>query len=103
MERIELLKGFLAEDPGDNFSMYALALEYVKINNVNEAIRLLEQLLEKNPGYLAAYYQLGKLYELQRNFPKASSIFEKGLEVAHEQKDQKTFNELQSALGLLEE
>ncbi len=103
MERIELLKGFLAEDPGDNFSLYALALEYVKLNNVTEAIQLLEKLLEKNPGYLAAYYQLGKLFEMQQQPDRASGVFEKGIEVARRQKNQKTLSELQSALDLLEE
>jgi cytochrome c-type biogenesis protein CcmH/NrfG len=103
MERIELLKSFLEEDPDDNFSLYALALEYVNIHNIGEAIRLLENLLQKNPDYLATYYQLGKLYERQRNFARASDVFKKGMETAGKQKDQKTLNELQSALDLLEE
>ena len=103
MERIALLKKFLEEDPADNFSTYALALEYVKINQVAEAIRLLEEILQRNPEYLAAYYQLGKLFELQKNFTRSSDVFIQGIEVARTQKDQKTLNELQSALDLLED
>jgi tetratricopeptide (TPR) repeat protein len=103
MERIELLKHFLEEDPGDHFSLYALALEYAKINRVGEAIVLLEQLLDLDPAYLAAYYQLGKLFELQRNIERAFGVFSKGMEVARQQKNQKTLNELQSALELLDE
>ena len=103
MERIELLIRFLEEDPADDFSSYALALEYVKISKISEAILLLEQLLQRNPDYLAAYYQLGKFFELQRNFDKASNAFTKGMEIARKQNDQKTLNELQSALDLLEE
>jgi len=103
MERIELLKSFLEEDPNDNFSLYALSLEYVKLNNVNDAIATLEQLQKLNPDYLAAYYQLGKLFELQKNFDKASLVFNRGLEIARKQKDLKTYNELQSALDMLEE
>jgi tetratricopeptide (TPR) repeat protein len=103
MERIELLKNFLHDDPDDNFSCYALALEYARINNITEAVSLLEQLLQINPDYLAAYYQLGKLFERQQDFIRASGIFERGLAVARKQKDQKTLNELQSALDSLEE
>ena len=102
MERIEQLKLFLDEDPDDNFSLYALALEYVNIHHVSEAIELLEKLIQKNPDYLASYYQLGKLFEQQGNFSKASDAFTKGLVVARKQKNQKTLNELQSALDSLE-
>ncbi len=102
MERIEVLKNFLREDPDDNFSLYALSLEYIRINNITGAIALLEQLLQLNPDYLAAYYQLGKLFEQQQDFAQATGTFKKGLDIARKQKDQKTLNELQSALDLLE-
>jgi tetratricopeptide (TPR) repeat protein len=101
--RVEILKGYLEEDPKDCFSMYALALEYSKQNRNHEAIGLLKQVLNINPGYLAAYYQLGKFFEQERNFGEATSIFTKGIMVAMEQQNQKTLNELQSALDLLEE
>jgi tetratricopeptide (TPR) repeat protein len=103
MERIEQLKKFIAEDPSDYFCLYALALEYSKINNIQKAIELLKQLIQINSGYLAAYYQLGNLFLLQQNFSEAKETFEKGLEVARLQKDQKTLNELQSAIDFLED
>ncbi len=102
MARIDELKNFLKEDPSDNFALYALALEYIKMNHISEAISLLEELLQRNPQYLAAYYQLGKLFEQQHDSAKASSTFSKGMEVAKTKSDQKTFNELQSALDSLE-
>ena len=103
MDRIELLKSFLKEDPADEFSAYALALEYVKVNQLVEAIDLLEKLIAKNPDYLPAYYQLGKLYELQGKIKLSVEQYSNGMEVAKKKKDQKTFNELQSALDLLDE
>lgn len=103
MTRIEELKKFLSEDPNDTFSSYALALEYVKLNHINDAISLLEKLLQREPEYLAAYYQLGKLFEMNHDFAKSSLTFGKGMEVARKKNDQKTFNELQSALDLAEE
>jgi len=103
VNRIEILKAYLKDDPNDNFSSYALSLEYLKLNNTIEAISLLEKLLDRDSNYLAAYYQLGKLAEQQRDFEKASSVYKTGMEVAKMQKDQKTFNELQSAHDLLDD
>ena len=61
--RIEMLKAYIADDPADPFLPYALALEYVRLNKNEDAISLLEKVLNLNPDYLPAYYHLGKLYE----------------------------------------
>ena len=98
MNRIEALKKFLSDDPDDAFASYALALEYIKMNRIADAIFLLEQLLMKDPDYLAAYYQLGKLFEMNHDFEKSAATYQRGMEVARKKNDQKTFNELQSAL-----
>jgi len=101
--RIELLKQYLAEDPSDSFSQYALALEYANANNRNDAILLLEQLLNRQPDYLPCYYQLGKLYEIEGRPKQAITTFQKGIEIARKQKNQKTMGELQTALDMLEQ
>ncbi len=98
-----MLKAYLREDPDDSFSLYALSLEYARLNHLSEAVELLEKVLDRDPDYLATYYQLGKLKEQQRDFNNASSVYAKGMEVARRQKDQKTLSELQSALDSLEE
>jgi tetratricopeptide (TPR) repeat protein len=103
MERIEQLQAFLKDDPSDDFSAYALALEYVKVDRSHEAISLLEKLLNRNAAYLPAYYQLGKMYESLGNLEIAAEKFRRGIEVAKKKKDQKTLNELQSALDMLED
>jgi len=100
--RIDELKKFLLEDPSDKFSSYALALEYAESGNVAEAMVLLEQLLKRDEHYLAAYYQLGKLFEQKKEFIQASSTYLKGLEIARIKNNQKTYNELKSALDMLE-
>ena len=101
LKRIEALKQYLADDPEDDFSQYALSLEYMQGENYLEAISNLENLLARNPEYLAAYYQLGKLYELQQRMEEAVAAYEKGLTVARAQHNIKTYNELRSALDLL--
>ena len=42
MNRIEILKGFLEQDPKDSFSRYALALEYIKSGQTEDARREFE-------------------------------------------------------------
>ena len=102
MTRLEELKILLVENPTDNFITYACALELIKLNQVKEAILLLEQLLLRDQDYLAAYYQLGKFYEINHEMKKASKTFTKGMEVAKKQHNQRTLNELISALALLD-
>jgi len=99
--RIEKLKEFLANDPADDFSEYALALEFEKSGNRKEALSHFENILKRNPSYLAVYYQAGRMYEAEGDLRKATSMYEKGIEVAGQQGNTKTLNELRTALDLM--
>jgi tetratricopeptide (TPR) repeat protein len=101
--RIEMLKQYIAEDPADLFSLYALALEYAKAGNNSEAVKILEGVLKKDTYYLAAYYQLGKLHEQSGSVQLAKKVYEKGIDIAQKQHNTKTLNELRSALDSLED
>ena len=61
-ERIKALIGLLAKNPDDSFSRYALALEYVSLGETGGAMTELQELIQRDPKYLAAYHQLGRLY-----------------------------------------
>lgn len=98
---IKALLSFLEEDPSDAFSRYALALEYLKANDVDKALEHLQQLLDSRPDYLASYYQLGKILELKGKKNQAGAIYEKGKEVARKQGNMHTLNELNAALDSL--
>ena len=63
MNRIEILKNFLKDNPDDSFSRYALALEYVKLGQNDEALREFEAVRKSDADYVATYYQLGQLYQ----------------------------------------
>jgi Tfp pilus assembly protein PilF len=101
--RIDTLKEYLLEDPLDTFSNYALALEYININEYTTAIEILKAILMKDENYLAAYYQLGKLYEIVSENENARIIYRKGITIAAAQKNQRTLNELKSALVAMTE
>jgi Tfp pilus assembly protein PilF len=101
MNRIEALKGFLEQDPNDSFSRYALALEYVKAGQVTDARREFETVRDKDPGYLATYFQLGQLYRSIGLRHDAEKTLRTGVTVASKAGDAHTQSELEGALESL--
>ena len=57
-ERLEQLLAMLAEEPGDAFLRYAIALEYKRLGDFDTAIAALEALLTDDPAHVPSYYQL---------------------------------------------
>ena len=100
--RLELLKRYLIEEPTDSFLLYALALEFIALNDHTKAIIELEKLLLNDPEYLPAYYMAGKSYEVLTEFEKAKEWYSKGIELARLKKDMHTLGELSFALDNLE-
>jgi Tfp pilus assembly protein PilF len=98
MSRIDILKGFLETDPKDSFSRYALALEYVKVNQHDNAVREFETVRNIDADYVATYYQLGKLYQQLGKTHEAEKTFRTGMVVASKQNDEHTRSELEAAL-----
>lgn len=90
----------LEKNPNDSFLNYAAALEFKKNGKIDSAIDLLEKLIAHDKNYLAAYYQLGKMYEAISEIEKAKNIFFKGKEIARKQNDLKTLSEIEEALKL---
>lgn len=103
LARIEILKRYLSEDPSDTFLRYALALEYIGINDQKQANVLLENLLNEEPDYIAGYYMAGKTSEALSDLEKAKEWYSRGILVAEHQKNQHTLSELRSALEVLED
>lgn len=99
---IEKITEMLKDSPQDSFLRHALALEYLKIDKMQEAHDAFVSLLADNPAYLGSYYHLGKLYEKMNEMEKANDTYQKGMEVAKQQADQHSLNELRMAADELE-
>jgi tetratricopeptide (TPR) repeat protein len=99
--RITQLKEFLKEEPNDSFLIYALSLEYVKENYIELSIQTLLELNQKDENYLAVYYQLGKLFQSINEIEKATTFFDRGMEVAEKEGNMKTFSELKEAKNVM--
>lgn len=97
MDRIEKLKEFLLTNPDDSFIQHALALEYIKLGNDDEAKKLFQTLLNSEPGYIGSYYHLAKLLERIGETEQAITVYEKGMEEAKKAGDNHSLSELKSA------
>ncbi|MBI2723323.1 MAG: hypothetical protein HYX39_14205 [Bacteroidetes bacterium] len=101
--RIDMLRELLLKEPEDIFLNYALALEYVAELSLSDAEHQFKKVLEIDPAYVAAYYQMGKLYESQLKNEEALAQFKAGLAHAIQQKNNKAINEFNEAIFMLED
>src|SRR4051812_36110976 len=100
--RREMLEEFLAADPTDIFSRYALALELEKAQRPAEAIAQLREVIERDAGYVAAYYHLGRMLARAGEMAEARDVYRTGLDLAAKAGDRRTRDEIQEAIDSLD-
>ncbi len=103
MSRIEKLLEYMRTSGKDSFLQHALALEYIKVDQDEEARKLFNEILLREPTYIGSYYHLAKLLERAGDFEKAIRIYKRGMEEAKKAGDLHTYSELQGALEDIEE
>lgn len=103
MSRIEKLLEFMKTSDKDSFLQHALALEYIKVDQDEEARKLFNEILLREPTYVGSYYHLGKLLERAGDFDKAVRIYKRGMEEAKAADDNHSYSELLMALEDIEE
>jgi len=80
--RIDVFKEMLENDPENPMVLFGLANEYIKSDNVDEAVETLEKYLKFETDEGAAYGMLARMYEKQGDADKAKAAFEKGIDVS---------------------
>lgn len=100
--KIKTLARNIKADPSDSFSKFALALEFLKQDELPRAKILFENVYENDPDYVGVYYHLGKLYERLDQPKNAQRMYAEGIEVATKQKEKRTVKELNEAHAELE-
>ena len=103
MSRIEKLLAYLEENQKDSFLQHALALEYIKVDEDEQAYKLFREILDREPTYVGSYYHLGKLLERQADYEAAMKIYKMGMAQAKKADDHHSYSELQNALEDIEE
>jgi Tfp pilus assembly protein PilF len=101
MSRIDQIQELLKENPADSFLQHALALEYVKQGDDENAKHVFETLLLANPDYVGSYYHLAKLHERCGREEEAVRVYERGMEIARQLGEQHAYSELRSAYEYL--
>ncbi|MDF2157852.1 tetratricopeptide repeat protein [Algoriphagus sp. CAU 1675] len=96
LERLTLLREFLKEEPNNPFNWYTLALE-LREKDLEEAARIFRKLLLDFPDYLPSYYAAAHHFTEMDEIAEAKSTFEKGINLAKAQKEDKTMKELKNA------
>ncbi len=101
ISRLEKLLEFIKNEPDDPFLKYALATEYLRINQTDKALGYYEDLVNNHRNYVGTYYHLGKLYEALNRKQDAINTYGTGMKVSREQRDNHAFSELQSVYNQL--
>jgi Tfp pilus assembly protein PilF len=96
LDRLQLLRDFIDEEPENPFNYYALALE-LREKDPKEAEKLFDHLLENHPDYLPVYFPSAHFFTEHDQIAKAREIFEKGIELAIRQNEEKAHKELKNA------
>lgn len=101
-KRLEQLKKMLAEDPNDGFIRFAIAMEYKNLDMLDKAIKEFNDLKKLDPEYVGLYYHLAACYSEVEDFDNAIIIYNEGIIIAENQKDQHAKAELMNAKVNLE-
>lgn len=80
-----------------------MALEYIKAGNETLAKQHFDKNLSHDPNYVATYYHLGKLLERTGDTEQAINVYQQGMTVARQIKDNHSLSELRSACEELED
>lgn len=96
VSRIEMLKSFTEVEPENPFIFYALALEYIEFDK-SSAELFFKKLLDEFPEYLPTYFHAALFYSDLGDVSFSKIIYEKGIELAKSQKDDKALKELKNS------
>lgn len=101
MARIDTLRELLTQDPANSRVRFMLGMEHMSAGDWAQARAEFDRLLASDAGYLAAYYQAGRVCEQMEDVEAARNWYERGVAAARAAGDGHAVSELQAALDLL--
>lgn len=96
-ERIDIFRKFVADNPGDAFARYSLAMSLRSEGRVREAADEFAELERRAPSYVPCYLMQGQVLELLGLPPDAARCYERGMEAAGRYHDEHAKKELTDA------
>jgi Flp pilus assembly protein TadD len=98
---MEQLEALLADDPGDPFLRYGLAMEYVSAGDDATASDHLTR-LASDSAYVPAFLQAGQVLARLNRFAEACDVLRRGIAAARQQGDSHAEGEMAGLLSNLE-
>lgn len=102
-KRLEMLVRMVESGKADSFAHYALALEYRKSGQFDEALEVFKLLRSQDPAYLPMYLMAGQILVSQSRPGDARDWLTAGIGVAEKQGNAKALSELQAELATAQE
>src|SRR5262245_4632898 len=99
--RRDKIEAMLADDPGDTFLRYSLAMELDKEGRNDESLARFRKLTTDNPPYIAAFFMAGQQLARLGRTEEARSILRDGIEAARTQNDAHAAGEMSEFLASL--
>jgi len=96
--RREKVQAMLADEPGDTFLRYTLAMEWQKENEHEKSIACFRDLMNDDPPYVPAFFMLGQLLTKTGRINEARTALRDGIEHARTQGDMHAAGEMSEFL-----
>lgn len=102
MSRREKIEAMLADDPGDAFLRYSLAMELDKEGDHDASLKKFAELARDNPLYVPAFFMAGQQLVRIGRIEEAREILRRGIAAAQTQDDQHAAGEMTAFLASLD-
>lgn len=97
--RLQKLKQMLEADPSDSFLLHAIGMEYLGLNQLEDAENHFRKCIELDSVYFPSIYQLALLLYKRGENTKALSLLEAALPLLSQQNKQRDLREFQSLIN----
>lgn len=98
MSRIQALTEMLAQDPGNAFARYGLAIEYSNSGQLDKAIEEFQRLLSAHPDYTAGYLMAAQTLAKCNRQDDVVKMLREGIATAQRKGDSHAQSEMQAML-----
>ncbi len=101
MSRREKIEAMLADDPGDTFLRYSLAMELDKDGDHDASLAKFAELARDDPPYAPAFFMAAQQLARLSRTDEARAILRDGIAAANTQNDHHAAGEMTEFLALL--
>ncbi len=102
LDKLEALREILAEDPGNSFARYGVAMELAGRGETEAALAEFQTLLTANPSYTAGYFMSAQTLAAAARRPEAMEQLRRGIQCAEREGNSHAASEMQAMLDELD-